>query len=163
MRAQRIPANADEVYPGWVPASPAASASPSALASPTPQPGSPSLSPSPAATLAPVAEPAPPAEPAPFELHAESAAGPLDDGGASTGHDVAPGSITAQAAPGVHVVVRGESLWRITAELLGPDASNSAIASAWPVIYQANRSLIGENPGLIQPGQRLTIPQEVAA
>ena len=148
-----IPANADEVYPGWVPASPAASASPSAVASPTPW----QLSPSPVVTAAPAAEPAPPAAPAPLvELHAESAAPPLPDrheSPANHGH----------AERGVHVVARGDSLWRITAELLGPDASNSAIASAWPLIYQANRSVIGNDPGLIQPGQLLTIPQEVAA
>jgi len=103
------PATADEAYPGWAPAVPAA---------------------------VPVEQPS-----TPVELHAESTA----------------------PAPHVHVVQRGESLWRITAKLLGPDASDSAIAAAWPTIYEANRGVIGSNPGLILPGQTLVIPQEVAA
>jgi nucleoid-associated protein YgaU len=31
-------------------------------------------------------------------------------------------------------------------------------ASAWQTIYRANRGVIGSNPDLIRPGQRLTIP-----
>ena len=80
----------------------------------------------------------------PVELHAESAA-------------------AAPHASHVHVVKRGESLWRITAQLLGPDATDAAIAAAWPAIYEANRTIIGSDPGLILPGQALTIPDEVAA
>ena len=62
-----------------------------------------------------------------------------------------------------HVVERGESLWRIAADLLGPDASDADIARAWPLIYQANRATIGDDPGLILPGQELAIPQGVTA
>lgn len=140
-----IPANADEVYPGWV------SPSPSPSASPTLEQPQPSPSPSPVVTLAPAVDP-----PAVVELHAESAAPPLPDR-----HAARPGQ--GDHASAVHVVARGESLWRIAAEQLGPHASDAAIARAWPLIYQANRSTIGNDPGLILPGQLLTIPNEVAA
>ena len=33
-------------------------------------------------------------------------------------------------------------------------------AKKWPRIYEANKSLIGDNPDLIQPGQNLVIPQD---
>ena len=82
---------------------------------------------------------------------------------------ISPTPVGTQAAasegpsPAVHVVARGESLWRIAAEQLGPDASDAAISAAWRAIYQANRDLIGDDPGLILPGQRLSIPQELAS
>lgn len=146
-----VPASADEAYPGWAPA-----ISPSAAAGPTLSPATPSPSPSAvvAVSPAPIAPPttapstAPPSAAGPtVELHAESAAPP----------------IAGRAHAHTHVVVRGESLWRITAQLLGPDASNAQIARAWPLIYQANRATIGDDPALILPGQELTIPQGVAA
>ena len=70
-----------------------------------------------------------------------------------------------QAAPvddRIHTVVSGDSLWGIAADLLGPEAPDATIAAAWPAIYQANRSTIGRDPGLILPGQRLIIPAAVA-
>jgi LysM repeat protein len=149
-----VPASADEAYPGWAPAVSPSSPSGPTLSSPTPSP-SPSavvvaspvptvaLSPAPAAPTTTVPEAPVPT----VELHAESAAPPVAE----------------HVHVGTHVVVRGESLWRIAAELLGPDASNAQIARAWPLIYQANRATIGDDPSLILPGQELTIPQEVAA
>ena len=146
-----LPANADEAYPGWAPA--VASPSPGAtLEVPSPAP---SPSPSPIVTQVPD-EPAPPDEP--LELHAESAASPLPRA-AGEGSGVA----SADASSAEHVVVRGDSLWRIAAAQLGPGASDAEIARAWPAIYQANRAVIGENPSLIVPGQHLTIPQELAS
>jgi nucleoid-associated protein YgaU len=136
-----VPASADEVYPGWAPAV-AMSASPS----PTLITASPSPSPSPGGTTSP--------DPV-VELHAESAPGPLP-----ADEDSRP---SRPARGTVHVVERGESLWRIAAEVLGPEASDAAIARAWPLIYQANRDTIGNDPGLILPGQALTIPEEMAA
>jgi hypothetical protein len=152
-----VPAHADEVYPGW-----AAPLSPSA--GPTLYATSPEPSPSPVVTkgaqLAPAASeqaaprsdtqpgPEPPALPEPreevVELHAESSAPALGEDG------------------DLHVVVRGDSLWKIATQELGPGATDAAIAEAWPAIYEANRDTIGEDPGLILPGQRLTIPHEVA-
>jgi nucleoid-associated protein YgaU len=55
----------------------------------------------------------------------------------------------------------GDSLWRIAANHLGRGTFDAAIARAWPIIYQANRDVIGDDPGFIRPGQRLLIPAEV--
>lgn len=57
------------------------------------------------------------------------------------------------------VIVRpGDSLWRIAAAHLGPTATATQIATAWPRWYAANRAVIGPDPNLIQPGQRLLPP-----
>jgi nucleoid-associated protein YgaU len=59
------------------------------------------------------------------------------------------------------VVVRpGDSLWAIAQRHLPPRASAEQIAAAWPRWYAANRRLIGPNPDLLLPGQRLTPPQD---
>ncbi|MEV0793395.1 LysM peptidoglycan-binding domain-containing protein [Kribbella sp. NPDC050459] len=59
----------------------------------------------------------------------------------------------------VRVVVReGDSLWKLAARELGPDATAEAIAARWPAWYAANRHVIGNNPDLIYPGQVLRIP-----
>ncbi len=58
-----------------------------------------------------------------------------------------------------HVVVRrGDTLWDIAARHLGPEATAAQIAQDWPRWYAANRSLIGDDPDLILPGQRLVPP-----
>ena len=57
------------------------------------------------------------------------------------------------------VVRRGDTLWDIAARHLGPDASAADIAAEWPRWYVANRSLVGPDPGLIRPGQRLRPPR----
>ena len=147
-----LPASADEVYPGWAPAVPLTSKGP------TPVVASPSPVATVAATAVATAEPSRPgATVPPVELHAESAAGPVQGANATGAAESGHGGV------GIHVVTRGDSLWRIAGELLGPDASNADIARAWPLIYQANRATIGSDPGLIMPGQHLTIPQELAA
>ena len=60
-----------------------------------------------------------------------------------------------QRAVTVH---RGDSLWLIAEHGLGGHASNEQIAAEWPRWYEANRAVIGDNPGLIQPGQHLQPP-----
>ncbi|MHB1615065.1 MAG: LysM peptidoglycan-binding domain-containing protein [Actinomycetes bacterium] len=57
------------------------------------------------------------------------------------------------------VVHRGDTLWTLAARHLGPTATPGEIARAWPRWYQANRQLIGPDPGLIYPGERLTVPR----
>lgn len=65
---------------------------------------------------------------------------------------------------GSYEVQRGDSLWRIAAATLAdpgdrtPTSAN--IARFWPRIFEANRSLIGDDPNLILPGQHLTIPEQ---
>ncbi len=63
------------------------------------------------------------------------------------------------------VTVRpGDCLWQIAAASLasaGAAPSAAEIAAAWPRWYAANQSVIGDDPGLILPGQRLTAPEPV--
>jgi hypothetical protein len=61
---------------------------------------------------------------------------------------------------GAAVVRRGDSLWTIAARHLGPEATAAEVAHEWPRWYAANRHLIGDNPGLILPGQVLVAPDE---
>lgn len=57
------------------------------------------------------------------------------------------------------VVVRlGDSLWEITADHLGPDATDWEIAASWPAWYELNRDRIGPDPGIILPGTILDTP-----
>lgn len=61
-----------------------------------------------------------------------------------------------------HVVVRpGDSLWSISSDMLGPEARLSLIAVETERIYALNRGLIGGDPNLIFPGQRLLLPPTV--
>lgn len=55
----------------------------------------------------------------------------------------------------------GDSLWSITADLLGPRATTSDIARAWPMIHRANAELIGPDPDLLHPGTRLVVPSSL--
>jgi nucleoid-associated protein YgaU len=56
------------------------------------------------------------------------------------------------------VVLRGDSLWEIAARRLGPAATEAQIAAEWPRWWAANRDVIGPDPNLIRPGQRLRPP-----
>lgn len=63
--------------------------------------------------------------------------------------------------PDRYVVRPGDSLWRI-AGMLRPGAGAAEIAEAWPLLWNANRTTIGEDPGLLRPGAELVVPTEVA-
>jgi len=56
------------------------------------------------------------------------------------------------------VVLRGDTLWTIAARHLGPTATHEQIAAEWPRWWAANADLIGHDPNLILPGQRLIPP-----
>jgi nucleoid-associated protein YgaU len=56
------------------------------------------------------------------------------------------------------VVRRGDTLWDIAARQLGPDASAADVAAEWPRWHRANREVIGSDPDLLLPGQRLVPP-----
>lgn len=58
-----------------------------------------------------------------------------------------------KAAPKTYVVKKGDSLWKIAKTFLGNGAK-------WPTIYNIpeNKKVIGSNPNLIRPGQKLVIP-----
>lgn len=57
----------------------------------------------------------------------------------------------------------GDSLWTITAALLPAAATEADIAAAWPTLYAANHDAIGPDPGLIHPGDVLTVPTGMSA
>lgn len=61
------------------------------------------------------------------------------------------------------VVVRpGDSLWSIAADRLGAGAGVADVARACEHWYAANRDVVGPDPDVLQPGQRLVAPQEPA-
>lgn len=55
-------------------------------------------------------------------------------------------------------VAPGDTLWDIAARATGAGASVTAIAASWPRWYAANRAVIGPDPDVILPGQRLRPP-----
>ena len=56
------------------------------------------------------------------------------------------------------VVSPGDTLWDLAAQQLGPHSSIEETAAAWPAIYSLNRDLIGPDPDVLEPGQRLVLP-----
>jgi nucleoid-associated protein YgaU len=56
------------------------------------------------------------------------------------------------------LVKPGDSLWRLTAQRIGPTATDRQIALGWPDWYRQNRPVIGRDPNLLRPGQRLAVP-----
>ena len=76
----------------------------------------------------------------------------------TTGPGVVP---VSQPAPQgqqqeLYTVAKGDSLSKIAKRLLGN-------ANDWRQIYEANRDVIGGNPDLIKPGQKLKIPNRGGA
>jgi len=67
---------------------------------------------------------------------------------------VAPAAVAAPLSSPTESAVEvapGDTLWDIAARRLGAGAS-------WPAIYALNRDVIGPDPGVIRPGQRLVLP-----
>ncbi|MGC4378406.1 LysM peptidoglycan-binding domain-containing protein [Fictibacillus sp. Mic-4] len=54
--------------------------------------------------------------------------------------------------PKTYKVVKGDCLWKISKKFYGK-------GSLWRKIYNANKKVIGKNPNLIYPGQKLVIPK----
>ena len=56
----------------------------------------------------------------------------------------------------------GESLWSIAEAAwvgsTGTPADAADVAAYWPIVHAANRDVVGPEPDLIRPGQRLRIP-----
>lgn len=52
-----------------------------------------------------------------------------------------------------HEVVEGETLSDIALKYYG-----SAVKDKWMKIYEANKEVIGDDPGMIKPGMKLVIP-----
>jgi nucleoid-associated protein YgaU len=60
------------------------------------------------------------------------------------------------------VVVPGDTLWDIAAEVLETD-DQRAIARYWPRIHKENLDIVGRDPNLIRPGQVLALPPKEEA
>lgn len=72
-----------------------------------------------------------------------------------------PRSSTVLPPGGSEVLVRpGDSLWSIAAGGLPADASDHEVTAASQALYRANRAVVGADPDLIHPGQRLRLPAE---
>lgn len=109
-----------------------------------------------------VDETPPPAE------RGEDTADRAEDTSSAPSPDRAVGTVRARTerprpSAAAYVVEPGDSLWRIAASVLRSggegEPSSADIARFWPVIYAENRTLIGDNPNLIFPGQQLLIPE----
>lgn len=73
---------------------------------------------------------------------------------------VVPTGSPVRRVPVRTVVVRpGDCLWSIAARDLGAGASDAAVDARWRAIYAANHALVGPDPGLVEPGQRLRLPE----
>ena len=53
---------------------------------------------------------------------------------------------------GEYVVAPGDSLWTISEKTYGTGYN-------WTKVYEANREVIGENPGLLETGTKLVLPK----
>ena len=89
---------------------------------------------------------------------------PVSSAAATRGRAAPPTRSFETELRGHTCVVRpDDSLWRIAERTLA-DRSNGMVTSAdiaqfWPVIYETNRALIGDDPNLVLPGQTLEIPE----
>ena len=75
---------------------------------------------------------------------------------------LAPSPRSAWATHDLVTVRRGDSLWALAARHLGAGASDVEVAREWPRWYAANRSVIGDDPDLLVPGQQLRPPEHPA-
>jgi hypothetical protein len=57
------------------------------------------------------------------------------------------------------IVRRGDTLWGVAEHHLGTAATNAQIAREWPHWFAANRSVIGNDPDHLVPGERLRPPE----
>jgi hypothetical protein len=79
--------------------------------------------------------------------------------GSTATRSTPPFAAPRRSEPSDEVVVqRGDSLWSIAARHLGSDATDEEIAGEWPRWWAANRHVVGDDPDLIKPGQRLLPP-----
>lgn len=62
--------------------------------------------------------------------------------------------------PDTATVRPGDTLWSLAGRDLGPGAGDARVAERWREIYRLNRAVIGPDPDLIQPAQRLRLPAD---
>ncbi|QAY63328.1 hypothetical protein ET495_08785 [Xylanimonas allomyrinae] len=69
-----------------------------------------------------------------------------------------PAAPSATHDDGTVVVLRGDTLWAIAARALGGHPTDGQILAATLRWHEANRSVIGDDPDLVRPGQILVPP-----
>ena len=93
---------------------------------------------------------------------AQPSAGDDEAAGTGTGTDEAAGDAGGDAdapPPRTVIVQKGDTLWSLTDDVLGPGPDDPALlAEAWPLLHEQNRDVVGEDPDLLVPGQVLTVP-----
>lgn len=148
--------NAAKALPDSSPSAVARTTSPPATA-PAPVPSVPRVPPAPSVPPAPRKPPPPPAINAP----PQPPAAPRPQQPQPQRQPPRP----APPGPGVpwviYVVGTGDTMWGITDWALGSRSTPDRIAASWAQIWSANRSVIGDNPNLIFPGQRFRVPRIV--
>ena len=95
----------------------------------------------------------------PSMAEAQDVVAPAEDA-QSTNPNVAPSPQPVQAQPvpaQTAVVEPGESLWSISQERLGPNASAAQVASETERIFELNQDRVGGDPNLILVGQELML------
>lgn len=80
---------------------------------------------------------------------------PLPDRAAGPAHRAAP---VSPASPVTVVVRTGDCLWRLAVADLPAGASAARVTAHWQAIHRLNAGVIGPDPHLILPGQRLVLP-----
>lgn len=60
--------------------------------------------------------------------------------------------------PAVLVVGPGDSLWTLARGRLGGDAPAARVLALTVALHRANRAVVGADPDLVHPGQRLRVP-----
>jgi len=85
----------------------------------------------------------------PLPDRATGPAHPRPEGATPPPADVATRSIDVRT---------GDCLWHLAAADLRTDASPARVAARWHAIYRLNAAVIGPEPDLIHPGQRLVLP-----
>ncbi|XID96248.1 LysM peptidoglycan-binding domain-containing protein [Paenibacillaceae bacterium WGS1546] len=76
---------------------------------------------------------------------------PLKVRAAASGNTVKTARPDTKPVPKVYQVKSGDTLWAIAKLELGD-------SSKWRTLYDKNKSVIGSNPALIKPGQKLVMP-----
>jgi hypothetical protein len=66
--------------------------------------------------------------------------------------------LSTHATPRTVVVRAGDCLWHLAAADLPPDAPAARVSARWHAIHRRNAAVIGPDPNLIHPGQRLALP-----
>lgn len=132
-----------------------------------PAPASPPASSETARTPSPLAWPiTEPVRPAASPTAEADLGGEPDTGGRSPRSEHTPadtesapadGALSGGEAPRPHRVVPGESLWSIVRDA-DPQAPPEQVAEGVEALHAANRTVIGPDPSLILPGQRLELP-----